>query len=151
LTATVAGFQPIAPSRVLLVGTRDVDPLEEERLQSTPINRLRAEDLDSRLGEAVAALSVAGADVYVHIDLDVLDPSEGRANQFATGNGLSLDALRSALDRIRSVFRIRAVAFTAYDPAFDPERRIPPIVNELAELLLTGPASMRIAGHRVSR
>jgi arginase len=62
--------------------------------------------------------------VYLHIDLDVLDPSEGRANSFATDGGLLLRDVLDVIETIRGRFPIAAVALTAYDPTCDPDARI---------------------------
>ena len=55
----------------------------------------------------------------LHIDLDVLDPAFGQANQYAVPPGVSppdlLDAVRAVLGRSK----LAAVTLSAYDPAFD--------------------------------
>jgi arginase family enzyme len=56
---------------------------------------------------------------YVHVDLDVLDPAEGRMNEFAAGGGLSAQDLHWCLELIFSCRFIRAASLTAYDPAAD--------------------------------
>ena len=38
--------------------------------------------------------------VYLHVDLDALDPSEGRANRFAAEGGLSLGQLEEAIELV---------------------------------------------------
>ena len=119
-------FSSIPRKHALLVGARDFDPAEPIDV----VRRVGVEDLDAALAE----LDVDA--VYVHVDLDVLDPSEGRANGWAVDGGLSAQELESALDRIASRFEIAAAAFTAYDPAVDPERRIPKIAASLVPRLV---------------
>jgi arginase len=120
------GFKAVARERVLLVGARDFDPSEP----TDTVRRAGVADLE-------AALADLDADaVYVHIDLDVLDPAEGRANGWAVDRGLSAEELDVALDRIASRFEIAAAAFTAYDPKEDPDGRIPKIAAGLAQRLI---------------
>jgi arginase len=120
------GFTAVPADRVLLVGARDFDPTE-------PTDTVR------RAGPTELETALHGLDVeavYVHIDLDVLDPSEGRANGWAVDGGLTAEELDLALDRIASRFEIAAAAFTAYDPTEDPERRIPKIAAGLIPRLV---------------
>jgi arginase len=64
-------------------------------------------------------------DIYVHIDLDVLDPAtHGPANVFAAPDGLTVDQLASVLRSAASRFRVRAAALTAYDPSLDDDGRM---------------------------
>jgi arginase family enzyme len=63
--------------------------------------------------------AVAAGRVSLHIDLDVLDPSFGRANQYAVPPGISPDELLDAVRAVRP--RLAAVTLSAYDPAFDPD------------------------------
>jgi arginase len=124
LAATVPGFQPVAERRVTLVGTRDLDPAEATRLAASEITVVRAAATAHELAPRLAALAADVDGLYVHLDLDVLDPGEGRANQYATPDGLGLDALVAALETAAAALPLRAVALTAYDPAGDPDGRV---------------------------
>ena len=124
-------FRSVPAERVLLVGARDFDPSE-------PTDSVKRVDAGS-LEEALGALDVES--VYVHIDLDVLDPSEGRASGWSVPGGLTAEELESALETIASGFEIPAAAITAYDPRVDPEGRIPPVAARIASRLV--PAGAR--------
>jgi arginase len=137
LRGTVDGLAPVPEDRIVLVGARDLEPTEEERLAASEIVRADAATLDSALDE----LRTRVESLYVHIDLDVLDPSEGKANGWAVDGGLTADELEAALESILSRFDVRAAAFTAYDPTVDPERRIPAVAAKLAGAF----ASARVA------
>jgi arginase len=131
------GLRAVLPERVVLVGARDFEPSEEERLARSSITRAEA----GSLGAAFDALAEHTDAVYVHIDLDVLDPSEGVASAWATEGGLTAEELGTALDVVASRFEIVAAALTAYDPAVDAEGRIPRIAASLVPRLL--PAEVR--------
>jgi arginase len=131
------GLRTVPPDRVVLVGARDFEPTEEERLARSSITRAQA----GSLGAALDALAEHTDAVYVHIDLDVLDPSEGVASAWATEGGLTAEELGTALDAVASRFEIVAAALTAYDPAVDADGQIPPIAASLVPRLL--PAEVR--------
>ena len=119
-------FAAVSREDVVLVGARDLDPTEL-------VGGLRRADAAS-LGSALDDLEVDA--VYVHIDLDVLDPVEARANTWAVDGGLTVDELELALDAIDARFEIAAAAFTAYDPQVDPDGRVPKIAAGLVPRLL---------------
>ncbi len=119
LANSVPGFQPVPEENVFLLGVRDVDRPESARLEASRIRCLTPQRVRSALRSELAALRDRVEDVYLHLDLDVLDPSEGRANALAAPDGLTLSALREAVRLIAELFRVRAVAVSAYDPSFD--------------------------------
>ena len=73
--------------------------------------------------ERVRALGSPAPPVYVHVDLDVLDPTQARANQYAPAGGLSPRTLADTLEALTATTHIYALAVTAYDPAFDRDGR----------------------------
>lgn len=125
----VPGFSPVAEENVVLAGTRDVEPAERERLASSKVAVVGAD----RIGrEGLRALEAALDDlkarvgrVYVHLDLDVLDPTEvGKANEFAPDGGLGAEELETALGMVRERFDVAACGIASYDPAFDADGRV---------------------------
>lgn len=131
LRNSLEGHRPVPADHVVLVGARDVDPTEEERLAQSEITRADAHSLD----EGLSALAERVDAVYVHVDLDVLDPSAGRANDWAAEGGFSAVELETAIEMILDRFAVPAAAFTAYDPRFDPEGRVPQVAASLAAKL----------------
>jgi arginase len=127
LRETIPGYRPVAEENVVLVGVRDVDPLEQERLDRSAVAVAAG-------GEGVerALDGLAGVDgVYLHVDLDVLDPSEGRANEYAAPGGLLAADIERIVAAVGERAPIRGAAVTAYDPAADPEEAIPAIAAAL--------------------
>lgn len=72
------------------------------------------------LGNALDALSARCSQVYVHVDTDVLDPSDLRANRHCAEGGLKAAEVARGLDMIADRFRILALSFTSFDPDVDP-------------------------------
>jgi arginase len=136
LARRVPGFTPVAESAVCLLGARDLDPLEADLLADSAVRVLGPGELASGLGAALAALAARAEGAYVHVDLDVLDPGEGRANEFAAPGGLGAAALTGAIGAIGEALPIRGAAITAYDPRSDGEGRVRAVAGRVAAALL---------------
>jgi arginase family enzyme len=103
----------VDPGRVLMVGARDLDPGEHAELDLAGVTRI---DRPSDVADAVD-----GAPVYVHLDLDVLDPDIFPA-QFAVPGGLSDTGLRRLLDEVAmAADRVVGVEITAFEAPEDAE------------------------------
>jgi arginase len=122
LAADIPKFAPIDERRVFLVGARDLDPLERRTLDSSPVQRIDAGDWRT-LVSRLRALGPPSPPLYVHLDLDVLDPAHGRANRLAVNGGLSAKDLTAAIEALSAATQIFALAVTAYDPSFDGDGR----------------------------
>jgi len=108
LRAAIPGFRAVAPDRVVLVGVRDVDPLEQRRIDVRGVRSATA-----------AAVEPPAERVYLHVDLDVLDTSVGRANQFARAGGLQVADVLGVIERVAARATITGAAITAWDPSYD--------------------------------
>jgi arginase len=120
LARTVPGFEPVAGRRVLLVGARDVEPAEAELLQRVGVQRV------ARPGDLVDAYgphATGDNRVYLHVDLDVLDPRAAIANQWPTPGGPLLDEVTQAVADVARVGVIDAIGLASYDPAADRDGR----------------------------
>jgi arginase len=124
LAATIPGFRPLSEDRVMIVGARDFDRAEDRAFASSSITRVSVESARRNLSDELAALRERVTNVYLHVDLDVLDTSEGNANSYAKSNGMSVAELHDAINTIIRAFHVRALAITAFDPAADTDGRI---------------------------
>ena len=80
LRETIPGFTVVEESRVVLVGTRALEPYQRDRLAASRLQVIPgAVAADARDG-ALDVLRERVRRVYLHVDLDVLDSSVGRAN-----------------------------------------------------------------------
>lgn len=137
LAASVPGFIPTAENCVIQVGARDIDPLEEIRLAKSSIQRM-SPALLKKTPDVLSTVSLPVKKVYLHIDLDVLDADFVKVNGYCTTGGLSPEDLYNAIRAIKRRFAIAAVAFTAYDPTLDPQRKVPEVVSEVVSILTGG-------------
>jgi arginase len=120
LRETIPGFVPVDEDRVVLAAVRDLEPYQRERLEGSRIRTCPCPPWQE--GDFHAALDELRGRVnrvYLHIDLDALDPSEGTANEYAAPGGLALGELLAAVRAVFARFSVAAAAVTAYDPACD--------------------------------
>jgi arginase family enzyme len=76
MAATIPGFEPVEDRSVFLLGTRDIDPLEQNLLDRSAVRVLSPETLGQNgLDRDLAPLRDHAA--YIHCDLDTLDLAEG--------------------------------------------------------------------------
>ncbi len=137
-TALREGLASVPEEHVVHLGGRDFDDAERERLARSAITTVHRPPF----GDALDRLQSRVTAVYLHVDLDVLDPSVGKANWFAADHGLSVEEVEHAIDAVAARFEIRAAALTAYQPDADPEGRIPSAARAIFERL---PAARTVA------
>jgi arginase len=136
LASAIRGFQPVEERRVVLAGARDLDPLEAKALESASITRIDARAINGKLEAAAMRCSSGAVETHLHVDLDVLDTSEGRVNQFALTGGVSrVDLLSSVKATIPRVPLVSA-ALSAYDPSFDGDGRVARTAIEVAAAIV---------------
>ncbi|HKJ02871.1 MAG TPA: arginase family protein [Longimicrobiales bacterium] len=105
-----SGLDPALPTeRIVMGAVRDLDPLERELVEASHIQHLSTEDL--RRPEAVRAqmerLSRVADVIYVHVDMDVLDPAEVPGHPLTVAGGPTSAELAGAL---QEMFRFEKVA-----------------------------------------
>ena len=124
LAASIPGFQPVSDAHVVLVGARDIDAGEEQLLAASRVMRveaarMEADDAQPALDAALTELARHVSRVYLHLDLDVHEPSEAQANQYAVPGGLPAGTVRELVRVVAERFSVVAAALTAYDPSYD--------------------------------
>lgn len=122
VAGVLAQFTPVPEGQVILAGARDLDPAEVDVLRSSEIAYVPPAEIES-LGGHLDRLGERADSVYLHVDLDVLDISEARVNQFAAAEGLTLIQVVDVISRVGESLEIAAVGITAYDPSFDADGR----------------------------
>jgi arginase len=136
LAARFAGFDPVPEANVILVGTRDADSLEATALGESAITTIAPAKMEL-LERAVGSLSERVENLYIHLDVDVLDKSEGCANSYASAGGISASTLYAALELLERTNRIRVASITSYDPQADEDQRVRAIIETAVTMLVS--------------
>ena len=121
LLTQIGNIGPIPEAYTMHVGARDLDPKERELLENSEVQVVTTDELKkdtqmSSLSSALTKLQSEVNEVYLHIDIDVIDPQEAPGVNYRTPNGLSLDEMEKAILMIAEKFKIKAAALTAYNP-----------------------------------
>ena len=122
------GDDVLDPARVVMTGVRDLDGGERVELERAGVGTAPPDKL---------AGALEGDEVYVHLDLDVLDPSVLPA-QFPAPGGLSSEGLRDLLGELAESATVIGVEITAFDaPEDEDERdRLAAMIESVVEPLL---------------
>jgi arginase len=109
--------EPISVERVVLAGVRDLDPGERELLE-----RSEATVIGASVVETLVAVqnTLDGSPVYVHLDLDVLDPAVFPA-QFPAPGGLAPEKLYDLLEAVTEECELVGFEVTAFEAPEDDE------------------------------
>jgi arginase len=119
LSANDPNYLAIKEDHVTLVGTRDLDPEEEELLSTSRVRIVSTETLRKSDCQIQKENAPPAGDLYVHLDADVLDTSVGHANRFAAAGGLLEREVTNLLSWAVSSYNVVALAITAFDPERD--------------------------------
>ena len=148
--------RPLAREELLMVAVRDTDPLEEARIRDHGLARLSTDELrdPAMVADAFARLASVVDLVYVHIDLDVLDPAEIPGHPLTAPNGPTSAELSAALHVMFEHPKAAALGLASYPHRDDPRgitRRIRSAWNRASTagmLLPHRPDQVRVQARR---
>ena len=96
-----SGLDPaLRTEDIVMVGVRDLDPLERELVERHGIARLSVDDVrrrSERLHAEMRRLSQLTDIIYIHVDMDVLDSVEVSGSAFPVADGPTSEELAAAL------------------------------------------------------
>jgi arginase len=114
------GLEPALPTRhIVEICVRDTDPLEQELLDRSEIQQLSLEDVRARsanLHREMKRLSETTDAIYIHVDMDALDPREVPGHPLTVPGGPTSMELAAALTEMFKYEKAAAfgVASTPY-------------------------------------
>jgi arginase len=108
-------YSELDHSQIVMIGTRDCDPAEEYYIKEHEICVVASELANGESGNVIDALkSKNSKNVYVHIDVDVIDPTEFPYQPVPAEGGLTIKAFSKVLKDIANEFNIVGVCVLGY-------------------------------------
>jgi arginase family enzyme/very-short-patch-repair endonuclease len=111
----------LRPEQVVLAGVRALDPAEKEYAAEAGLAHVDVAGLASL--PAVVEATGARA-VYVHIDLDVLDPESFAAVGAPEPDGVTPEQLAAAVRALTDRFPLAGIGITEYEPDRSADRAV---------------------------
>ncbi len=103
------------PEQVFLAGTREFDP--PERAFAEGLEHISVNDLERQPTLLAERIEAGGfTKLHIHLDLDVLDPTEFASLSYPTPNGLSLEGLTGLLETLNKRFEVVGLTLTEFMP-----------------------------------
>lgn len=114
---------PIEMEDILMVAVRDTDPEEEELIQTHKLARITTQDVRDRsdaLHTQMRRLSENTDIIYIHVDMDVLDPREVQGHGLTVADGPTSQELAAALTEMFRYPKVAGLGI-ASTPAYDAD------------------------------
>jgi arginase len=111
----------ISTEHIVMVAVRDTDPEEQELIEEHELAMLSAQDVrdtSDALHAEMERLSSQVDLIYVHIDMDVLDPREVQGHGLTVPDGPTSQELAAALTEVFKYPRVAGLGI-ASTPAYD--------------------------------
>ncbi|MDY0891441.1 arginase family protein [Frigoribacterium sp. CFBP9030] len=106
---------PLDPSRIVLAGARTFDDAEDRYVESRRVTTISSLDLSP--DDVVAAVAETGAtEVYLHVDLDVLDPGTLDGLLAPQPFGIDLATLIATITALKSRFTLVGAGLCSFAP-----------------------------------
>ena len=100
LRQTTGLAEPLPMSDIMWGGVRDLDPLEADRFREFEVRQISVQDIreiSDNFRQQFAALAEEVDVVYVHVDMDVLEPGEVPGHPLTVADGPSSKDLAAAI------------------------------------------------------
>jgi len=124
-------MQPLAEERVILCDARDLDPGEKEAVARSNILHLR--DPVSLLED-----DLPEGPLYVHFDVDILDPDEAPAVSYPAPGGPSAGQLERIFRRLAQSGQVAAASISSWNPELDLDLSTRKLCVRLFNILVGG-------------
>jgi arginase len=138
----IGGFSPkVTPDRTVLIGIRNLDDREKERIRESGVHVFTMKDID-RAGIAATveqALAIAGADaggIHVSFDLDVCDPSIAPGVGTPVKGGFNYREAHMFMEMVADSGLLRALDLVEVNPILDDRNMTAILGSELASSAL---------------
>ncbi len=118
-------FSMLRPSQLVMIGQRDLDEPEQDYIAENRIDVLKTEEINDCTDHAVDLIGSKGSNnIYIHIDLDVLDYEEFPYVMVPAPGGLKTEKLMELLTRLKERYHIVGLSLLEYTSSEEEEIKI---------------------------
>jgi arginase len=125
----------IQPSQAVILGARDLDPLEKKALKEMGVRVFTMRDIDERGIAAVTHLALAHLQscqrIHVSLDMDALDPSEAPGVGTPVPGGLSYREAHLLMEILNDTGKVTSADIVEINPILDDRNRTARLAVEL--------------------
>lgn len=108
----------ISADRVVLAGARDLEPEERDHILASGLAHVPSSEIEASADAVADAVAATGARrVFIHVDLDVLDPAHLKGVSSAAPFGVSPVALLASIGALRSRVELAGATVAGFAPA----------------------------------
>jgi arginase len=107
-------FSQLEPDQIIFAGVRELDAPEQAFLEQHEMARVGVSDL--RKNSNLLANEALSRNLYIHFDLDVLEPSEFDGTRYPTPNGVMLETVIDRIQALAQAYDIVGFALTEFAP-----------------------------------
>ncbi|GAA3898696.1 arginase family protein [Microbacterium invictum] len=107
----------VSSDRVILAGAREFDDAEAALIDAVGLRVIPVEGVADPENLAAAVVATGATSVYIHVDLDVLDPAVMTGVGLPTPFGLQPEQLTAAITAVRARLPLGGSSITGFAPA----------------------------------
>jgi arginase len=140
--ARIGGFSPkVTPGRTVLIGIRNLDEREKERIRESGVHVFTMKDIDRNgIAQTVEqAIALAGKDtagIHVSFDMDVCDPAIAPGVGTPVKGGLDYREAHMVMEMVADCGLLRALDLVEVNPILDDRNTTAILGAELASSAL---------------
>ena len=133
---TKQAFSTLTPSQIFLVGTRELDPPEKTFIAQNRFHELSASSVNKQQNNSLlSAIQAAGCHkIYIHLDLDVVEPDSFPHVTCPTPGGIEITPLKALISKLIDSFELVGASVLEFLPT-DSNLAGTPIASELIDIL----------------
>ncbi len=131
-----------SPKNTVIVGGRDIDPLEVENLKDAGVKVFSTEEIHKRgmvavMEEAIKIACNGTEGVHISYDLDVIDPKICPGVSVPAVDGINLEEAYQAIDEIvKNKDKIKSLDLVEYNPLKDIDNKTKVIARTILKSLI---------------
>jgi arginase len=140
--ARIGNFAPkVSPARVVLIGIRNLDEREKERIRESGVRVFTMKDIDrngiaSVVEQAIAIAGNGAGGIHVSFDLDVCDPTIAPGVGTPVKGGLNYREAHMVMEMVADSGLLRALDLVEVNPILDDRNMTAILGTELASSAL---------------